>query len=342
MKNLFVWEIRKNVKKKAVIGIGIAMLVLLVLFAITYNAVADIFQEIQSGGLDGTLKPEEAVFSKEELIGYIDMYEEQLKELDELEKKGENVYSARFELKSQILSLKYALEHGYYDKPVKIEGFNTYGLIGAEGFTTIYVSVVAMIVLVYGIILGASAYCNEYKSGTIKLVMTKPVTKNSVTAAKLLSMYAVLAVMYFVPALVGFAYGGIAFGSLCSTKIIYTFNATAATVTSLGALTFGTIMNNFINILVMATLSFGLATVTRSSAAGVVPSIVIVFGVGNFLKQTGISAFLLSTSLDFSVYFGGTDVPKNGNFFISLAVVLFWWIASIVASFVVTNKRDVY
>lgn len=342
MKNLFIWEIKKNVKKNAIIGIGVAMIALLVLFAIAYNSISDLFQGLQ-GGMDGPVRPEESPLTKEEIIQYIASGEKQLTELDEREKNGENVYSARFEVKSQIISLKYALEHGYYDKPVKIAGFNFDTMsLSAEGFTVIYVSIVTIIVLIYGVILGSSMYCNEYKSGTIKLVMTRPVTKTSVTAAKLLSMYAVLAAMFFIPALIGFAYGGIAFGSKASTKIISSFNATTASMTTLGAVTFGMIMNNFINVIVMATLSFGLATVTRSLTAGIVPSIVIMFNVGNFLGQTGISAFLLSTSLDFSVYFGINEVPRNGNFFISLAVVLFWWIASIVASFVVTNKRDVY
>lgn len=350
MKNLFFWEVRKNVKRNAIIGIGVATIVLLILLAVTYNVFMDIFQNVQPLDISAYLsedgkeeqKDDEKIITKQAIEEYIEYQKSYLKEIDAREAKGENVYSERFAAKSLLISMEYALKNGYYDKPVKIEGFNTTNLGGAEGFTGIYSSLITMIVLIYGVILGAAMYCNEYKSGTIKIVMTRPVTPTALTMAKLLAMYAVLAVMFFVPTLIGFAYGGIAFGSLGSTTVISSFNAMSAFETTLGAITFGTIMNNFIEVIVMATISFALATVTRSSAAGIFPSIAIMFGIGNFLKQTGASAFLLSTSLDFSAYFGIGEVPRYGNFFISLAVVLLWWIISLVASFVVTNKRDVY
>ena len=110
----------------------------------------------------------------------------------------------------------------------------------------------------------------------------------------------------------------------------------------MGALTFGTIINNLINILVMATLSFALATVTRNSAVGIIVSLAVVLGIGGFFSSLGITAFTLSYSLDFMKYFGVGDVVRNGNFFVSLAVVVFYLAASLVAVFLVTEKRDVY
>ena len=40
-------------------------------------------------------------------------------------------------------------------------------------------------------------------------------------------------------------------------------------------------------------------------------------------------------------YFGVGEVVRNGNFFVSLAVVVFYLVASLVAVFLVTEKRDV-
>ena len=46
--------------------------------------------------------------------------------------------------------------------------------------------------------------------------------------------------------------------------------------------------------------------------------------------------------MNFMTFFGVASVVRNGNFFISLAVTLFWYIAALAAVFLVVDKRDVY
>ena len=359
MKNLFVWEIKKNVKRNAIIGISVAAVVLLILFAVVYNLLADLVKDIMSGeitteGLEEELGGELEInggeffldrLTKQDLEELKEITEHNVAELEKEYKKNKNAYDRLFAEKSILAEVDYALAHGIYDKEARLLGLNYDGTgdgASAEGFVTMYGSVIALVVLIYGIIYGAQTYSAEYKSGTIKLVMTRPVKKSSLTLAKLLSMYATVMVAFLVPVLISYAYGAIAFGTDASVKVIYSFNASSAGITTVGALTFGTIINNLINILVMATLSFALATVTRNSAVGIIVSLAVVLGIGGFFSSLGITAFTLSYSLDFMKYFGVGDVVRNGNFFVSLAVVVFYLAASLVAVFLVTEKRDVY
>ncbi len=359
MKNLFVWEIKKSVKRNAIIGIAITAVVLLILFAVVYNILDDLVRDIVSGdisiddiedetGVDvelnyGEIRAEK--LTKEELEEYKRLMEKHVAELEKEYKTNKYVYDQLFAEKSALAEVNYALDHGIYNKEVRLLGFNYDGTgdgSSAEGFVTMYGSVMALVVLIYGIILGANSYSGEYKSGTIKLVLTRPVKKSSLTLAKLLSMYAATTVAFLVPVLMSYVYGAIAFGSDSAVTMIYSFNASGAGVTTVGAHTFGMIVNNLINIFVMATLSFALATVTRNSAAGILVSLAVVLGIGSFFSSIGLTAFTLSYSLDFMQFFGVGNVVRNGNFFISLAVVIFWLAASLVSAFVVTQKRDVY
>ena len=358
MRNLFLWEIKKNVKKSAVIGISVTAVVFLILFAAVYNMLVDFVKGLNNmdwevGGEYGEDigTPEmpdidmdnQYMITKEELVLRIAQAEEAVKSLEKEYRTNKGVYSQLYSEKSLLEELKYALENGYYDKDVRFLGYNyaTTDLSG-EGFVTLYASLIMLIALVYGVIYGANLYCGEYKSGTIKLVMTRPVKKNTLTAAKLLSMYTVLAAVFFVPVLIGYAYGAIAFDSISATEVIYSFNASGAGVTTVGALTFGTLFTSFINILVVATLSYTLATVTRNSAVGIIIALAVVLGIGSFFSTIGITAFTLSYSMNFMTFFGVASVVRNGNFFISLAVTLFWYIAALAAVFLVVDKRDVY
>ena len=54
MINLFVWEIKKNIKRGAVIGVSVAALAMLILLAIVYNMLNDFVKQIRTdvnGGL---------------------------------------------------------------------------------------------------------------------------------------------------------------------------------------------------------------------------------------------------------------------------------------------------
>lgn len=354
MKNLFLWEIRKNVKKGAIVGVSIALVVLLVLIAVAFNLIYEVMQDgmfaVENGALPEetpeTGIPEETGYylSESDLDAMIDETRRALEEeeKDYAENKNATGYASVFRQKTALATLEYAKKHGLFDKEVKLYGINYAPSLTAESFVSMYLAVVALIVSVYGIVLAANTYPNEYKSGTIKLLMTRPIGKNSLTAAKLLSLYAVLAVFFFVPLLLAYAYGAIAFGTEATESVVYGFNAMGAGRTTVGALAFGEVMNKFLGVIVLATVSFSLATLTRNSVAGLLPALVILLGLGGLLNGLGISAFLLSEAMDLSVYFGLNTVPYHGNFFLSLGIVVFWLVAALVGTFVVTEKRDVY
>ena len=351
---VFLWEIRKNVKRNAIIGVSVACVVMLILIAIVYNFAFDLltgtwtYTDEEGNEQTSDLFKEMYYVTEDQVDMMIESAKEELAEAEKIyaEEKNSSTYSSLYSAKSALKTLEYVKENGLYNQEVRMLGINYYTSISlsAEGFVGTYKSIVRLIVIIYGVILAAGMFCTEYKSGTIKLLMTKPMAKNAMTLTKLIVTYVILSVAYLMPVLISYAYGAAAFGSAATKTAVYSFNAMGAAKTTVGAIAFGSVMQDLLQILVVATISFSLATITRNAAAGVVPSVVIMLGFGSLLSGIGVTAFLLSNAIDLSAYLGVpiAGMPLYGNFFLSLGILVFWLALAIAGVFVVNKKRDIY
>jgi ABC-type transport system involved in multi-copper enzyme maturation permease subunit len=281
--------------------------------------------------------------SYEYLDGAIQTTQALYDDLKEREKSDSKLYSEMKVAKSTLVVLKYAKAHGYYNKKVRILGVNfSFSSLNGETFVTVYCAIISLIVLIYGAVLGGNMYVNEYKSGTIKLIMTRPITKNRMTLVKLLALYTTEAILFLVPALIGYAYGAVAFGTDSAVTFLYSFDSLAGGVSTVGAFTFARIIMMLVEIMVISTISFCLGTVTRKPALGIIVVIAILLGVGNLLNLIDAGAFLLGNSFGLLNFFSpGATVLKYGDFFLSLGVMVFWTALALAASFIVVNRRDV-
>lgn len=350
MKNLFVGELRKNVKKSAIIGVSVALVVLLVAAAGIYNLMHNTLKEIinsalQESGQESAMLPEDEGYAigKEQLDREIEEYEQYVSELQAAYKKDKKMYGELFRAKNTLNVLKYAQKNGYYDKDVRILGYNyDVSSLNAEGLVSVYSSMAGIVILIYGIVLAAGIFANEYKSGTIKMVMTRPIRKNALTTAKLLTVYATTTVLYLTSVLIAYVYGAIAFGTEATEPVLYGFNAMSAGKSTAGAFAFADVFMTLVQIWVVTTVSFALGTITRKYAIGLLSLLIVFLNIGGLLNTIGVTAFLLSNSFDLLCFFGMGSIVRNGNFFLSLGIMIFWTAAALVGTYVVTKKRDVF
>ena len=350
MKNLFVGELRKNVKKSALIGVCVALVVVLVLAAVIYNLLHNTLKEIindalQESGQTSAMFPENDGYEigKDQLDREIEKYEQYVSELQEKYKDNKKLYGELFEAKNTLNALKYAEKNGYYDKEVRILGYNySVSAMNAEGLVSVYSSIAGVILLIYGIVLASGIYSKEYRFGTIKLVMSKPIKKNALTTAKLLTVYATIGVLYLVSVLIAYVYGAVAFGTDATAKVIYGFNATSAGISTAGAFAFADIFMTLVQMLVMSTIAFALGTLSRKYAIGLLALVLVFLNIGGLLNYIGVTAFLLSNSFDLLCFFGMGTVVRNGNFFLSVGIIVFWTAAALASTYVVTKKRDAF
>ena len=356
---LYAGELKKIIRPKAIIALSVTLIILLLGYAILYNLAQtltdSINQAISSGditfeeemteqdGSDSELTPENIDF-------VIRSYEIQLEQLEDSyknEKMGYQKYASIFSVKAQLTGLKFIRDNSLYD--AKILGFTASSgdmiltELTAEGFAENYMSAVTLVIAIYGIVIGAGLLADEYRNGTIKLLLTRPITKNQLITAKLLATLTVCFAFMGLFTLIGYVYGAIAFDVVSTNGIYLVFNASHVVKSTMGAYVFGQFVVDFIRITAMVLIAYFLGTLARKKTTGIIVTIIIQFNViSGILGLLPVQIGLLTPNLGLMSYFNvSASVPTYGNFFISLAVDIVYMAAVTFGLYYSVNKRDV-
>lgn len=351
---IYAGELKKIVRPKAMIVLTVVLAVFLLIYAIVYNFIGNLNQIIVSSGMldpemtQETDEAESAGLSDENIDIIIQVYENRLNELEK-EYKGKfgyRYYASVFSARAQLRALEFMKETKLYD--AKILGFN-YSLSAltsettADGFAQDYMSVVASVIAIYAIVLGAGLLADEYRNGTVKLLLTRPISKNQLITAKLLAALTICAAFMGVFSLLGYIYGLIAFKSITNESVYLVFNATTVTKSTVGAYVFGDFVMQLTRIATMMMIAYFLGTLSRKKTTGIIVAILIQLGiVSGILGLLPVQIGLLVPNLSLISYFDASaNVPTYGNFFISLAVDVVYIAAVTFGLYYSVNKRDV-
>lgn len=369
----YLGEIKKLVRPRGLIVLAVLFVIFFIIFAVFYNInfdeiINDIDDILTESGMEGILPPDK-YYDKDgneisadeyaEIYGYINMDYIHLANPDNIDKiiaeiteyyesfknmDGDEYAQQAGYLKSSLVMLEYMKENNIYGAEINVHGFGDYiGIKSAERFVTSYFAVVFAILVIYGIVLGAGLYADEYRRGTIKLVMLRPISREGLTAAKLLACFTYLVGILGIMSLIAYFYGLIALGS-ASTKAVYVvFNQSSVFKSTAGGMIFLEMFFSLLNMFAIISLSFMLGTVTKKKTLAIVVTLIIDFGlIAAILSALGLERFLFSTNLDFMKYFGITNtIPKGGNFFIALTMYVVYLAGILAALFLTVKKRDV-
>ncbi len=350
---LYAGEVKKLFRPKAMIILSVVLLLLLVAYAIFYNLVGTVTQMLsETVDIDGVQVPgftQDYTFSEETIDAAITMQEGTVAELEEAyktEKNGYNYYATMFSEKSKLVALKYIKENNLYGKDARFLGVN-YTIGGAnltaDGFVRDYMSVVTSVISIYIIVIGAGLLADEYKNGTIKLLLTRPISKSQLITAKYLASLTVALGMASLFAFIGYIYGLIAFTSEATTPVYLVFNASSVVKSTVGAYLFGEFFLNLMRIAVMGMIAYFIGTVTRKKTTGIIVTIIIHIGIiSAILGLLPVQIALLLPNMKLMDYFvPSAAVPIYGNFFLSLAIYVVYVAAVTFGLYFAVNKRDV-
>ena len=352
---LYAGELKKILRPKSIIALSVTLIILLLGYAILYNLAKTINDALTQSITSGDL-PEEYQYAesdteinKDNIDLWIEVYEEQLKgQEDSYENAtmGYSYYSSVFSTKAKISALKFMRDNNLYD--ISVLGLNASagGLmsdLSAEGFAESYMSVVTLVIAIYGIVVGAGLLADEYRNGTIKLLLTRPISKNQLITAKLLSTLTVCFAFMSLFTLIGYVYGLIAFKAISTENIYLVFNARSVIKSTMGAVVFGKFVVSLVRIAVMMLIAYFLGTVSRKKTTGIIVTIIIQINIiSGILGLLPVQIGLLTPNLGLMNYFDASaSVPTYGNFFISLAVDIVYITAVTFGLYFTVNKRDV-
>lgn len=368
---LYWGEFRKQVSPGAIITLTVITLVLTVLMTVLFSAFNDLTDEIasevnnsfgeSSNGFDVDIdvgltdKTEESnavavpgtTYTAEQVsLGLEYLYDR----LDEAEaEKAELGYDYYrhpdriYAIKGQIALLEYIRDNELYDVHIGVlsDGSVAMGAgITAELFVTMMRALMFLMPLIYASIVAGSTFADELKSGTIKLVLTRPVTRNSLTTAKLLAAmtHAVIgyAAMFVLLAAIGYA----AFPAE-NIDAVFMFNNSSPTLAPSSSALGIYFTTDIVMLLSYTVIAFFAGILSRNRIVGIVTPILLVEIVGSVISLAGIGRFFISDALDWGQFVGiSSTVTGGANFFITLPVWAVYMAAMLFFSYFIVRKRD--
>ena len=214
---------------------------------------------------------------------------------------------------------------------------------GAWQFTLENVGLVAVVSLLT-IIIGSSIISNEYKWGTIKLLLIRPVSRNVILLSKFVAtfVFALLTMIFlFLISMLG---GGIFFGlegvnpnTVISTADGFEYVPIVGEVMSEYAY-------RIVDLIMVSTLAFMISTIFKNSSIAVGIGVFILMG-GNLI--TGIfsryewSKYLLFANLDLQQYKSGNVLIEGMTLGFSITMLIIYFVVFVALAWTFFNKRDI-
>ena len=210
--------------------------------------------------------------------------------------------------------------------------------ISALEFTVSALEATSIFVLVFSVVILISSIASEFKSGTMKQLLIRPVSRTNILVSKWVMTFLATIMILIGVALVSLIIGSIFFGS--DTPFVETISALGLWI-----------LYNLPMFFFFQTLGLFIAVLTRSTALSVAAVIVLNFVGGvitMFLLRFEWSKYLITANLslqDYSqnehLFFGGTPLMENMTLGFSLTIIAVYSIVLLLIAHLVFSKKDV-
>ena len=203
------------------------------------------------------------------------------------------------------------------------------------------------------LVFGADIVSSEFSQGTIKLLLTRPVSRASVLGSKLVALTLAITLMVLTGGVVAYLFGGAAFGFRGWGAPIMTGFRLSGDAFDLAAVRSLALWKETIIVFGLAwfaALSVGalalLTSVLLRSTAAAMGTMFAALIAGTILPRVAPSweaqKYLFVTNLPLPDYYSGSPPPIPGiSLGFSVAVLSAWAAAGLLAAFVVFVRRDV-
>ncbi|TFB19606.1 ABC transporter permease [Filobacillus milosensis] len=200
------------------------------------------------------------------------------------------------------------------------------------------------LISLFTIIIGSGIVSSEFRWGTIKLLLIRPVSRTMILASKFVAvlLFALFTLIFLW--IVSFISGAIVFGFEGFNPSIVLQKAEGLVYVPLVGEVLTEYGYNLVNLVMMTTFAFMISTIFRNSS--------IAIGLGIFLMMGGNMVVQIFSEYDWAkfILFANTNLRQyeTGNVWIdgmtlgfSITMLIIYFVVFIVLSWVFFNKRDV-
>ncbi|WP_299515455.1 ABC transporter permease [uncultured Rummeliibacillus sp.] len=289
------------------------MLILLILgvfaFAGLYKWTGNLEKENWKAAEEQSIKEQQSMISAGDLSK------------DELQEAKDSIKISEYRLKNNV-------------PPVETKSTESYM---EEG--TILLSFISL----FGTIIAAGIVSSEFSTGTIKMLLTRPISRAKILTSKLLTVFIFVITLAALSLVLTFICGSILFGSSDGTDLVIEGNKIVE-ASSIGHTLYMYVLN-FGDIFMSVIFAFMIGSIFRSSSLAI--------GLTLFINFTGASLVMLLSKYEFVKYLwitntdltqfepGGFSIVDGLTMPFSLTILVIYAIIFLVASFITFIKRDV-
>ncbi|MGV3487676.1 MAG: ABC transporter permease [Tuberibacillus sp.] len=202
-----------------------------------------------------------------------------------------------------------------------------------------------MFVMVFSIIVAGGIVSSEFNSGTIKLLLTRPVKRATILLSKYVSTLFAAVIFTGTAFIISWLVGGIFFGFTDLSHPYLSFVDGTVRESSMLAHILVNYGFDFIQLIIMATIAFMISSLFRNSALAIGLSIFAMMAgplVIQFLAGYDWVKFILFSNLDLSVYFDGNTPPFDGmTLGFSSTILFIYYIIFVGVTWLFFIRRDV-
>lgn len=226
---------------------------------------------------------------------------------------------------------------------------------GAPSFVRMFIeNAGSMFIPLLVMVIASDLVSSEHTLGSIKLLLTRPVKRWRILLSKYLALILSISIIIAIVGLLAYLLSGVVFGYRgMNAPIITGFTAQGGNLDTSEVrlvsqwrflfMDFGLVW--FVAV-VVGTLSFMLSVLIRSTAAGMgIMLAALISGsiLSNMVSSWEFAKYLFMVNLNLTGYLSGVAPPIEGmTLLFSVSLLSLWWLASLLVSFMVFTRQDVY
>ncbi|WP_096198964.1 ABC transporter permease [Bacillus sp. FJAT-45350] len=199
-------------------------------------------------------------------------------------------------------------------------------------------------VSLFTIVIAAGIVASEFSWGTIKLLLIRPVSRGKILLSKFLATLLFALILLLLLFFSSFVLGAIFFG-LGGAELPYLayMNGDVVEKNMLSHI-FSLFAFRSIDLIMMTTVAFMISTVFRSSSLAIGISIFLMFTgpqMVQLFSQYDWVKYILFANTDLLQYVNGTPLVEGMTMTFSIVMLLIYFLALVILSWVIFEKRDV-
>ncbi len=200
------------------------------------------------------------------------------------------------------------------------------------------------LVSLFTIIVAAGITANEFRWGTIKLLLIRPISRTKILLAKYVSVVIYALTMLVLLYVLSFIIGVIFFG-MDSFSQTYVYNQ-AGEIKDAGifAFTVSQYMLSFVELIMMATFAFMIASVFRNTSLAIGLAIFLMMAGSSivlFFMNKEWAKYILFANTDLTQFMEGTPMVADLTLGFSITVIAVYYLVFLLLSWFFFTKSDV-